>query len=194
MKKLVTYILCAAIGAVIALITENLSFFQFDNEFNIFELLYFLITTGIALFVTQIIDDALQRKRSQKDIIMHKIEELDEDLKSLYQSFEHKDYKYSISNSDMLFAIKRIGLAAKRCEKSIEEYYNELYKGDNFHKLNTRKLVRLCTSPQSKKDNGISCVEDIWTYSEERFLLIYKGVDELRSICYNNMIQLNNYN
>lgn len=66
-------LLLLATGAILALITSSWSFFVYSNEFNIFDLFYFVITSGIALFITKRLDGALQRRRSQKDIIIKKI-------------------------------------------------------------------------------------------------------------------------
>lgn len=75
MKKLINlspFIVVFALGCIVALITSSLDFFEYENKFNIFELFYFVLSVGIALFITNRIDDALQRRRSQKDLILKK--------------------------------------------------------------------------------------------------------------------------
>ena len=72
--KLFPFAIVFVLGSIVALITSNIGFFEYENKFNIFELLYFILSAGIALFITNRIDDALQRRRSQKDLILKKIE------------------------------------------------------------------------------------------------------------------------
>ena len=185
-----------ATGAILALITSSWSFFVYSNEFNIFDLFYFVITSGIALFITKRLDGALQRRRSQKDIIIKKIEEVDNEIKDLLPQFQYKDGRYVINNAILLSKIKNISRWAKRYEKSIEIYYNNLFKDKEFKKINTRMLVRQCTDlPNDETPNDdISCVDDFWYYSEAQFISISNEVEILRSNCYLDMILLNNYN
>ena len=70
--RFLPYVLVFVFGGIFVTITRSLSFFVYENTFNIFELLYFILSAGIALFITGRIDDALQRKRSQKDLILKK--------------------------------------------------------------------------------------------------------------------------
>lgn len=180
------------LGCIIALITSDIGFFVYENKFNIFELLYFVLSVVIALFISNRIDDALQRRRSQKDLILKKIEEVDATIKGLNDLFHFDNNKFNLANTTFLNTVKNIGMWAKRYEESISIYYPDLEKQVGYTKINTRELVKTCTKITDKNGDDISCVNDIWYYSEGKFVEITYQIELLRNICYNNMILLNN--
>lgn len=195
MKKLINlspFIVVFALGCIVALITSSLDFFEYENKFNIFELFYFVLSVGIALFITNRIDDALQRRRSQKDLILKKIEEVDTAIKGLNELFHFENHKFKLANTQFLSMVKNIGMWAKRYEESITTYYNELEEQEGYTKINTRDLVKVCTRITDENENDISCENDTWSYSEGKFVEITNKIELLRNICYNNMILLNN--
>ena len=194
-KKLINlspFIVVFALGCIVALITSSLDFFEYENKFNIFELFYFVLSVGIALFITNRIDDALQRRRSQKDLILKKIEEVDTAIKGLNELFHFENHKFKLANTQFLSMVKNIGMWAKRYEESITTYYNELEEQEGYTKINTRDLVKVCTRITDENENDISCENDTWSYSEGKFVEITNQIELLRNICYNNMILLNN--
>lgn len=195
MKKLINlspFIVVFALGCIVALIASSLDFFEYENKFNIFELFYFVLSVGIALFITNRIDDALQRRRSQKDLILKKIEEVDTAIKGLNELFHFENHKFKLANTQFLSMVKNIGMWAKRYEESITTYYNELEEQEGYTKINTRDLVKVCTRITDENENDISCENDTWSYSEGKFVEITNQIELLRNICYNNMILLNN--
>lgn len=195
MKKLINlfpFVVVFALGSIVALITSSLGFFEYENKFNIFELFYFVLSVGIALFITNRIDDALQRRRSQKDLILKKIEEVDTAIKGLNELFHFENHKFKLANTQFLSMVKNIGMWAKRYEESITTYYNELEEQGGYTKINTRDLVKVCTRITDEDEEDISCENDTWSYSEGKFVEITNQIELLRNICYNNMILLNN--
>lgn len=195
MKKLINlfpFVVIFALGCIAALITSSLDFFEYENKFNIFELFYFVLSVGIALFITNRIDDALQRRRSQKDLILKKIEEVDTAIKGLNELFHFENHKFKLANTQFLSMVKNIGMWAKRYEESITTYYSELEEQGGYAKINTRDLVKVCTRITDEDEEDISCENDTWSYSEGKFVEITNQIELLRNICYNNMILLNN--
>lgn len=190
--KLFSLVFVFILGSIVALITSSLGFFVYENKFNIFELFYFVLSVGIAVFITNRIDDALQRRRSQKDLILKKIEEVDAAIKGLNELFHFVNNKYVLANTPFLSMVKNIGMWAKRYEGSITTYYHDLENQGSYTKINTRELVKVCTKTVDEDENDISCENDIWYYSEGKFIEITNQIEILRNICYNNMILLNN--
>lgn len=191
--KLFPFAIVFVLGSIVALITSNIGFFEYENKFNIFELLYFILSAGIALFITNRIDDALQRRRSQKDLILKKIEEVDTAIKGLNDLFHFENNKFKLPNTPFLSMVKNIGMWAKRYEESIATYYHDLENQGGYTKINTRELVKVCTKTNDENEEDISCENDTWYYSEGKFVEITNQMEILRNICYNNMILLNNY-
>lgn len=195
MKTFIWSCILLAVGAIMALLLQDLCYFVYDNTFNLFDLLYFVLTIAIAIFVTSKLDEALQRKRSQKDIIIRKIEEVDAAIKDIYDlfSFESSSMRYVADNVLILSKIKNVGLWAKRYERSITEYYSVIENDDKYSKINTRKLVSACTKLyRNSNSDEISCSNNKWSYSEDRYTLIQTEIEKLRNICYQNVILLNN--
>ena len=89
--------------------------------------------------------------------------------------------------------VKNIGMWAKRYEESIATYYHDLENQGGYTKINTRELVKACTKTNDENEEDISCENDTWYYSEGKFVEITNQMENLRNICYNNMILLNNY-
>ena len=190
--RLLPYVIVFVLGCIIALLTSSWGFFVYDNKFNLFDLLYFIVSGGIALFITSRIDDALQRRRSQKDIILKKMEEVDVAIKGLDGFFTFENSKHKLPNAPFLREVKNIAMWAKRYEKSITTYYKRLDADSAYKKINTRKLVKACTNLNGENEDDILCIDDTWFYSEAKFVQIKKEIESLRSVCYDNMILLNN--
>lgn len=195
MKTFIWSCILLSIGAIVALFLQDLRFFVYDNSFNLFDLLYFVLTIAIAIFVTSRLDESLQRRRSQKDIIIRKIEEVDTAIKDLYNlfSYDSASSQYVANNTSILSDIKNISLWAKRYERSISEYYSAIENDVKYSRINTRKLVSACTKLyRNSNSDEISCSNNKWFYSEGRYTLIQTEIEKLRNICYQNVILLNN--
>lgn len=192
MRYFIWAVVFSAFGATLALILYDFSYFVYENSFNIFELLYFVLTAAIAIFVTGRLDEAIQRKRSQKDIIIHKIEEVDAEIKNLYGLFvfNGETNKYSSNNTALLSKIKSIALWSKRYENSVKHNYPTLES--SFVKINTRKLVSICTKvPRTGETQDIVCENNFWLYSEDKYSQIQREIENIRSICFDNILLLN---
>lgn len=192
--KAIITILIFAVGWIVGLIASDLSWFQYDNSFSIFDLFYAVISVGVAIYIAHVIENGLQNKRGQKDLIIKRIEEIDNAINDVLSSFNCESGKYQISNSKLLSQAKQIGMKYKRIESSIKKYYPEYAKTEAFKStaINTRKLVSICTKTSKTSSEDISCENDIWTYSEGKFIDILKEISELRNRCFNNSLQINN--
>ena len=179
-----------ALGWSFGLIVRSLAWFEYEKTFNLFDLFYFLFTGGIALFITSRIEESLQARRGQKDIILQKIDEVDNRIKELSSDFLIEGNRYKIANTKLLMKIKQFGMLASHYENSIAKYYPEMLKEQQFHKISSaRKLVRICTSDG---DNNMAiCENDVWSYSTERFVEIIAELNRLSQICFINKLLLN---
>ena len=120
------WIILVALGWNIGLLVRSLSWFEYEKTFNLFDLLYFIISGGIALFITSRIEESIQSRRGQKDIILQKIDEVDERIKQLTTDFKQEGNRYTIGNFELLLKVKQFGMLASHYEKSIAKYYPEL--------------------------------------------------------------------
>ena len=88
-KRCIYGIIIFSVGWVIGLLVKDWNWFQYDSSFNLFELFYCIVTLFISLYIANVIENVLQNKRSQKDIIIKKIEEVDSALVELLALFSH---------------------------------------------------------------------------------------------------------
>lgn len=182
--------LLIALGWVIGLLLRSLSWFQYENTFNLFELIYFIFSGGIALFITSRIEESLQARRGQKDIILQKIDEVDERIKCLSSDFKQEGNRYIIGNAELLLRVKQFGMLASHYEKSIANYYPDLTKDRQFSKISSgRKLVKICTSDEDEE--RAICIDDRWSYSPDKFVEIVTELSRLSQICFTNKLLLN---
>lgn len=182
--------LLISFGWVFGLVVRSLSWFEYDNTFNLFDLLYFIFTGGIALFITSRIEESLQARRGQKDIILQKIDEVDNRIKNLESKFQCVNDRYTIGNTELLMQIKQFGMLATQYEKSIFQYYPDMIKDEQYHKISAaRKLVRICTVDDDA-DRAV-CNDDNWSYSADKFVEIITELNRLSQICFTNKLLLN---
>ncbi|MBP9993477.1 MAG: hypothetical protein KBT67_00835 [bacterium] len=187
---IILWCLLIAFGWVFGLLVRSLSWFEYDNSFNLFDLIYFIFTGGIALFITSRIEESLQARRGQKDIILQKIDEVDERIKELTTDFKQENNRYTIGNFELLLKVKQFGMLASHYEKSIAKYYPELTKDKQFSKISSaRKFVKICTS-DGDAERAV-CVDDKWSYSQDKFVEIVTELNRLSQICFTNKLLLN---
>lgn len=142
------------------------------------------------MFITSRIEESLQARRGQKDIILQKIDEVDKSIKELSADFLNEGDRYTIANTKLLMKIKQFGMLASHYEKSIARYYPDLLKDAQFHKITSaRKLVRICTSDDNS--NRATCENDIWSYSTDKYVEIMAELNLLSQICFTNKLLLN---
>lgn len=192
-KRSLYGIIIFAVGWVIGLLVKDWNWFQYDSSFNLFELFYCIVTLFISLYIANVIENVLQNKRSQKDIIIKKIEEVDGALVELLAlfSYEKDNNRYSISNFHILSKAKQISQLAQRFHKTIKHYYPDLLNDINYECIKTRKLVNICTKLPSTQQDNIKCVDDTWFYSQDKFVDIQKEINHLRDLCFNDILKLN---
>lgn len=182
--------LLIALGWAVGLLVRSLSWFEYENSFNLFDLIYFIFTGGIALFVTSRIEETLQARRGQKDIILQKIDDVDRRIKELTSDFKQVESRYVIGNFELLLKVKQFGMLASHYEKSIAKYYPDLTKDKQFNKISSaRKLVKICTS-DGDTERAV-CVDDKWSYSSDKFVEIATELSRLSQICFTNKLLLN---
>lgn len=187
---LILWGLLIVFGWVFGLLVRSLSWFEYENTFNLFDLLYFIFSGGIALFITSRIEESLQARRGQKDIILQKIDEVDSRIKNLESNFECVNDRYTIGNTALLMQIKQFGMLATQYEKSIAQYYPDMTKDLQYHKISAaRKLVRICTVDDDA-DRAV-CNNDKWSYSVDKFVEIITELNRLSQICFTNKLLLN---
>lgn len=188
------FIVGLSLGWLIGLLLYDWNWFQYEQKFNLFELLYFVITGCFALFITHRIEKTIQDKRSQKELIIEKIKEVDNAIKELKINFifDSSNNKYKIQNTNLLSQAKSITMWAKRYETSVQEYYQPLFQSECFFKIGTRQLVRICTYTSPRTNNvNLQCVSGEWLYSEDKYVEIMTEIERLRDICYRNALLLN---
>ncbi len=192
-NNFLTIIIIFLIGWGIGLLIQDLNWFQYDSQFNLFELLYFLGTGLIALYVAHKIEKSIQDNRTQKDMIINKIQEVDSSLIKLKESFVKAGNKYKITNFHLQSQAKNIAIQIKRYEMAIKSIYPNILKSTDYKKISTRKLVKICSltplTPNLSED--ICCLNDEWQYSENKYVEISNEIENMRDLCFSLTLKLN---
>ena len=192
-RTIIVAIVIFIVGWIIGLLVKDWSFFIYDSSFNLFEAFYCIISVCISLYIAHVIEKVLQNNRCQKDLIIRKIEEVDGALVDLLTNFEYdsKTGNYSISNFHILSKSKHISQLAQRFHRSIGDYYPDLLNNESYVQIKTRKLVKICTKIPKPVQENIKCINDVWYYSQDKYVDILKEINLLRDACFNDILKLN---
>ena len=177
--KIVVAIVIFALGWVVGLFAENWSWFEFSNEVSLLDVISLVITTAIGLYVAVVIQNNIENKRAEKEIIYGQFNFVEQYLSELrYEvSKEHDE-----SSNDI---VAKIGGCRKFWSKIVtlikDKYGIDLSKY-NINPNEFIKLNQLCTSTPiiGDKDNSVIAQDGKVTYSETRRNEIYSEIDRIR--------------
>ena len=177
--KIVVAIVIFALGWVVGLFAENWSWFEFSNEVSLLDVISLVITTAIGLYVAVVIQNNIENKRAEKEIIYGQFNFVEQYLSELrYEvSKEHAE-----SSNDI---VAKIGGCRKFWSKIVtlikDKYGIDLSKY-NINPNEFIKLNQLCTSTPiiGDKDNSVIAQDGKVTYSETRRNEIYSEIDRIR--------------
>lgn len=182
---------CFAIGWIVGLICKDLRWFLYENTFNLFELLYFISTSGIALYIAHRIEKGIQDTRNQKDLLIKKIDEIDQEINDLWRSIQRVGNHYEIDLSLMVSQLKMLNIHIRRTHNAIEHFYPTAYKEQHLKSLSVRNLRMLTTYTQRGMTDLISCSAGRLHYDEERCAEIRTEISKMRDICFDDVLELN---
>ena len=189
-SKYAVLLICFALGWIVGLVVKDLNWFQYDSSFNLFELLYCVITALVAFYLTGVIEDSIQKGRAQKDILIGKYNELDAAIKDVLESIMYKNDHYEVSNYIINLKIKTIATLSKQCEDVLKRLYPNLVEDNAFSKISSRTISRYCTK-LSNGDEDIKLIKNKWEYSNGRYCEIEKEIWSCREKCLNNILLIN---
>lgn len=189
-KNIIIIGICLAVGWLLGLICKDLGWFVYDNTFSIFELLYFLLTTGTAVYIAHRIEKGLQDTRNQKDILIKQIEEVTRDIDCIWNSIQRVGKHYEIDLFDITSQLKNLAMQIQRTHKAIEHFYPTAYT-NNLESLSIITLRQLTTYTQRGTSTIISCEAGRMHYSDERYADIRMEISKLKDICFEDILELN---
>lgn len=177
--KIAVAIVIFALGWVVGLFAENWSWFEFSNEVSILDVISLVITTAIGLYVAVVIQNNLENKRAEKEIIYGQFNFVEQYLLELRTEVSKEQTEGS---NDI---VAKIGGCRKFWNKIVtlikDKYGIDLSK----HNINPNefiKLNQLCTSTPiiGVQDNSVLAQDGKVTYSETRRNEIYSEIDRIR--------------
>ena len=177
--KIAIAIVIFAIGWVVGLFAENWSWFEFSNEVSLLDVISLVITTAIGLYVAVVIQNNLENKRAEKEIIYGQFNFVEQYLSELRSEISKEQTEGS---NDI---VAKIGGCRKFWSKIVtlikEEYGIDLSK----YNINPNEFIRLnqlCTSTPiiGAQDNSVIAQNGKVIYSETRRNEIYSEIDRIR--------------
>ena len=177
--KIAVAIVIFALGWVVGLFAENWSWFEFSNEVSLLDVISLVITTAIGLYVAVVIQNNLENKRAEKEIIYGQFNFVEQYLSELRSEVSKEQAEGS---NDI---VAKIGGCRKFWSKIVtlikEKYGIDLSKY-NINPNEFIKLNQLCTSTPiiGAQDNSVIAQDGKVSYSETRRNEIYSEIDRIR--------------
>ena len=177
--KIAIAIVIFALGWVVGLFAENWSWFVFSNEVSLLDVISLVITTAIGLYVAVVIQNNLESKRAEKEIIYGQFNFVEQYLAELRSEVSKEQAEGS---NDI---VAKIGGCRKFWSKIVtlikEKYGIDLSKY-NINPNEFIKLNQLCTSTPiiGVQDNSVLAQDGKVSYSETRKNEIYSEIDRIR--------------
>lgn len=141
--KIAVAIVIFALGWVVGLFAERWSWFEFSNEVSLLDVISLVITTAIGLYVAVVIQNNLENKRAEKEIIYGQFNFVEQYLSELRSEVS----KEQAGGSNDIVA--KVGGCRKFWSKIVTlikvKYGIELSKY-NINPNEFIKLNQLCTS------------------------------------------------
>lgn len=168
-----------ALGWVVGLFAENWSWFEFSNEVSLLDVISLVITTAIGLYVAVVIQNNLENKRAEKEIIYGQFNFVEQYLTELRSEVSKEQTEGS---NDI---VAKIGGCRKFWSKIVslikEKYGIDLSKY-NINPNEFIKLNQLCTSTPiiGVQDDSVIAQDGKVSYSETRRNEIYSEIDRIR--------------
>lgn len=177
--KIAVAIVIFALGWVVGLFAENWSWFEFSNEVSLLDVISLVITTAIGLYVAVVIQNNLENKRAEKEIIYGQFNFVEQYLTELRTEVSKEQAEGS---NDI---VAKIGGCRKFWSKIVtlikDKYGIDLSKY-NINPNEFIKLNQLCTSTPiiGVQDDSVIAQDGKVTYSETRRNEIYSEIDRIR--------------
>lgn len=170
MSKLIVAVALIALGWVLGQYIENIAFFTYSHEISLIDVISLIVTVFMAWYVSRILEKSIQDKRTEKDLILSKIDEVDQAINSLIL----------LNSSESTVSYVKVVHILTKSRKWSVRFWNiidQKYKGlsnkekDNYTSMlnKMREANILCTyTPPTSVDENILIVDGEITYSNAR--------------------------
>lgn len=170
MSKLIVAVALIALGWVLGQYIENIAFFTYSYEISLIDVISLIVTAFMAWYVSRILEKNIQDKRTEKDLILSKIDEVDQAINSLIL----------LNSSESTVSYVKVVHILTKSRKWSVRFWNiidQKYKGlsnkekDNYTSMlnKMREVNVLCTyTPPTGVDENILIVDGEITYSNAR--------------------------
>lgn len=170
MSKLIVAVALIALGWVLGQYIENIAFFTYSYEISLIDVISLIVTAFMAWYVSRILEKNIQDKRTEKDLILSKIDEVDQAINSLIL----------LNSSESTVSYVKVVHILTKSRKWSVRFWNiidQKYKGlsnkekDNYTSMlnKMREANVLCTyTPPTGVDENILIVGGEITYSNAR--------------------------
>lgn len=179
--KIAVAIVIFALGWAAGLFAENWSWFVISNEVSLLDVLSLVITTVIGLYVAVVIQNNLESKRFEKEIIFGQFNFVEQYLSEL------RTEVLKVQSEGTVDIVAKIGGCRKFWNKIVivikEKYGIDLSKY-NITPNEFIKLNQLCTSTPiiGDQDDSVIAKNGKVTYSDTRKNEIFSEIDRIRMI------------
>lgn len=192
--KTISFTLIFIAGWTLGQLLEDFAFIELSTEISVAEITDISVTLIVAYYVANYLEKRIQDKRSEKEIIISKIDNLDTAL---------ADFNALIIDNEGDLLYNKVVIRITRCRKGafhLEEIsknrYIKLYKKFESLKNDINKLYNLCTYIPPSEDNynnGISISQNIVKYRKDKIDEFDILLENIRNDIFNLKLEINNY-
>lgn len=120
MKRWLEYVSIAIISLILGFYTSSYTFFKFDDEINIIDLLTLLISSLLGVYIATTLQKKVSDDKYEKDLLLSEITQAKSDFKNIYNAvlndqinFNETVYAFKVissnlSNLNLLFDVCKI--------------------------------------------------------------------------------------
>lgn len=181
-SKLLICIILIGFGWVLGQYFENFSLFTYSYEISLMDAITLLGTALMAWYVARVLEKNIQDKRLEKDLILNKIDEVDQAINALINLNSSGD---EIAYVKVVHLLQKSRKWSSRFWSIIDKKYKPLYKKEKNRyddmMVKIRQVNRLCTyTSPAGNDQDIRILDGIITYSDNRKYELDSKLESIR--------------
>lgn len=175
--------ICLLISFAFGLAVGCLPKFIWDFHVSVYSLITFIITIGVTIYVAKIIQRSTQYKVSQNQMLVSKVNDIDNLVKNIHSLIQSDGFSYK----QLIASFQILYLNAEWIINGINEIHPQLNNRESSSLLKEiRKIQKISTyTPPGKESSEISISDDKVSYTQSKRDEVVKVLSKLRASLFN---------
>lgn len=175
--------ICLSISFALGILVGSSPKFVWDFHISFYSLVTFLITIGVTIYVARIIQRSTQYKVSQNQMLVSKVNDIDNLVKDIHAIIQSDGFSYK----ELIASFQILYLNAEWTIKGIYEICPQLNNKNCSSLLREiRKIQKISTyTPPEKASSEIYVSDDKVTYTQSKRDEVVKVLSKFRASLFN---------